>query len=334
MRKGLSLLLAALILTTGCGLLPREEEESAPVLAPPVQSEKAVYRVRRGDITEQITLRARFAPARSQDLFYRVDGRVKAVYVRAGQAVTAGQLLAELFTDEAETQLARARIQLARAELALETARYQLQFRSDPVTQADVKMKELDLQAARLDVAQGEQRLAESRIVASFDGQVLAVGARPGEAVAAFTPVVQVADPAELLILADVSETELERMAVGQTVRLDFAGVGVPEGVVLELPDRKARAASNSAEPMRVKVQPVQPVAEASMGLVGRVNVILQEKKGVLLLPKAAVRKFGDRTYVLTREPRREVDIVPGIEGEADWEIVRGLQEGDEVLGR
>lgn len=323
-----------LMLTAGCGLLPREVEEPVPVLQPPVKSEKAIYTVRRGDITEQIGLRARFAPVRTEALFYRADGRVKAVYVRAGDQVKEGQVLAELFTDEAQTQLARARIAHEKALLALESARYKHQFRMDPETETEVKSRELDVEAALLEVQQWEQRLAESRLVAPFAGQVMSVGARPGEAVAAFHPVITVADPSKLLVEADVSESELEKIAVGQKVQLDFPNIGPVSGTVVELPDLKARAASSSTEPLRIKVRPAEPVARGSMGLVGRVNVILQEKRDVLLLAKAGVRQFSGRTYVLTREPRREVDIVLGIEGETEWEIIRGLEEGDEILGR
>lgn len=334
MNRRIALSLLVLFLTTGCGLLPKEVEEPAPALEAPVKSEKTTYTVRRGAITEQVTLRARFAPVRSEELFYRSDGRVRAVYVRPGDSVQAGQLLAELFTDEASSQVARARIARERAQVALELARHQLQFRTDAATQTEVKLAELDLQVAELDVERWEQTLAESRLTAPFGGQVMAVGARPGEAVAAFTPVIRVADPAALLVEADVSETELQQVAVGQKVRLDFPGLSGAEGVVIELPDLKARAASSSTEPMRIKARPSSPVTRASMGQVGRVHVILQEKKDVLLLAKAAVRQFSGRSYVLTREPRREVDIVLGVAGETEYEVVRGLEEGDEILGR
>lgn len=328
------LLLTTLTLSSGCSLFPTEEE-ATPTLTPPVKTEKVTYTVHRGALTEQVSLRARLAPARTADLFSPADGRLKRVYVRPGQVVAEGQLLADLFTAEAEYQLEQARIQVEKARLAVETATYKRQFTASPEAQAEVKSRELDLQSAQLTLARWERAVADSRITAPFAGQVTAVNAKPGEVVAAYSPVVSLADPSELVIEADVSASDLERLAVGQSVRLEFSGMAEgASGTLVALPDAKVRAAGANNQPMRVRILPSQPVTVGAMGAVGRASIILQEKKGVLLLPKAGVRQFSGRTYVLTKEPRREVDVVLGLEGETDWEIVKGLAEGDQVLGR
>lgn len=327
------LLVTALTLTSGCSLLPTEAE-AVPVLTPPVKSEKATYKVRRGDLIEQVSLRARLAPARQVDLFQRTDGRLKAIYVRAGQMVEAGQLLAEFFTDEAAYQLEQARIQVEKGRLGVESARYKRQFTSNPEAETEVRLRELELRGAELTLARWEQAVAEARIMAPFAGQVMAIGAQPGESVAAFSPVIALADSSELVVEADVSSGELGQLAVGQKARLEFAGLeGGATGTLVELPDAKARAAGAN-QPLRVRIQPDRPVAAGALGVVGKANIILQEKRGVQLLPKSALRQFAGRTYVLTKEPRREVDVVLGLEGESDWEILKGLDEGDEVLGR
>ena len=58
-----ALVTTTLALLSGCSLLPKEED-ATPVLTAPVKAEKAAYTVHRGDLTEQVTLRARLAPAR------------------------------------------------------------------------------------------------------------------------------------------------------------------------------------------------------------------------------------------------------------------------------
>ncbi|HYF79789.1 MAG TPA: efflux RND transporter periplasmic adaptor subunit [Symbiobacteriaceae bacterium] len=331
--------LAALTLTTpGCGLLPKEEEEAAPALAaPPVKTEKAIYTVKKGSIEEKVSLRAIWAPVRGQDLFYKNGGRVKAVYVQSGDKVQQGQVLAELFADDAEFQLAKAEIALEKVKLAIADAKYKDQFNSSPAVDSELKRLELDLKSAQMDVDRYQKLLAETRLVAPFGGIISAVSMKVGENVAPYAVIARIEDPSDLWIEADVSESDLVKLAVGQKVRLEFTDAkDVTEGTLVELPDPLARAtaAGPAAAAKKIKVRPTKHSDQAKMSMVGKVHVILQQKNNVLLLDKNALRTFGGRSYVLTREPRREVDVKIGIEGETESEILSGLKEGEVVIGR
>lgn len=332
-------LLAALALTTaGCGLLPKEEEEPAPVLAaPPVKTEKATYTVKKGAIEEKVSLRAIWAPVDAQDLFYKNGGRVKAVYVKSGDKVEPGQLLAELFADDAEFQLAKAEVQLEKVKLALADAKYKDQFSSSPAVDSELKRLELDLKSAQMDVERYQRTISESRLVAPFAGIISAVSMKVGENVAAYAVIARIEDPSDLWIEADVSDSDLVKLAVGQKVRLEFVDArDVTEGTLVELPDPLARAtaAGPAAAAKKIKVRPTEPSQQAKMSMVGKVHVILQKKENVLLLDKNGIRNFGGRSFVLTKEPRREIDVKIGIEGETESEILSGVKEGDVVIGR
>lgn len=332
-HRMLALLLPALLLlSTGCSLFPREEEE-APVVVAPVKTEQVTDIVSKGRIEEKVTLQAQVASRASADLFYQAGGRLKAVYVKAGEQVTGGQVLAELFADDARYQLAQAKIRLQQAELALDSA----QHRSGDAHEREneIRRQELAVESARLEVDRSQAQVDSSRLTAPFSGQVMRVEAKPGDLIAAYTPLITVADPTDLWIEADVSSDQLIRLAVGQKARLEFTDpIGAGEGTIVELPDLRAAATVGGSQSRRVKVMPDKVADKARMGMVGKVSILLQAKDGVLLLPKSAIRQFGERTYVLTREPRREVDVVIGLRGETDVEIVRGLKEGDEVIGR
>ncbi|MDF2628325.1 MAG: transporter [Symbiobacteriaceae bacterium] len=331
-------LLAALTLTTaGCGLLPKEVEEEAPALAPPIKTEKATYTARKGAIEEKISLRAIWAPVYAEDLFYKNGGRVKAVYVKSGDKVTPGQIVAELFADDAEYQLAKAEIQLEKVKLAIADAQYKNQFNSSPSIDSELKRLELDLKSAQMDVDRYQRLLSETRLVAPFGGVISAVNLKVGETIAPYAVVARIEDPSDLWIEADVSDNDLVRLAVGQKVRLEFSDAkDVTEGTLVALPDPLAKAtqAGAAAAQKKIKVRPTKHSEQAKMSMVGKVHVILQKKDDVLLLDKSAIRTFGGRSYVTTKEPRRDVDIKIGIEGEQFSEILSGLKEGEVVIGR
>lgn len=322
-------LLAALVLSAGCSLLPKEEEEPAPAITPPTKSEKSTFIVKRGTIEDKVSLRAILAPIKQADLFYKAGGRLKAVYVTAGQKVEAGQVLAEVYADDATYQLAQAQIRLEKAQLALNEARL---FKG---AQSDVKRYELDVASAQLEVDRYTAQVADARLVAPFSGQIMSVDAKPGDAVQSYVPIIQIADPSALIIEADVSDNELVKLGVGMKAKLEFSDLPMAtEGTVVELPDPSARATAPANQPKRIKVQSDQLGDKAKMSMIGKVHVILQEKNDVLLLENSAIRHFSNRTYVLKKDPRVEQDIVLGIEGELVSEVAKGLKEGDIVIGR
>ncbi|MGE5673764.1 MAG: efflux RND transporter periplasmic adaptor subunit [Mycobacterium leprae] len=329
-----ALLMAAVSLTAGCSLLPKEVEEAPPKLEAPVQAEKPTYKVVRGNINDQVKLLARLASAHEADLAFKNNGRLKAVYVRGGDSVKQGQVLAETFSDDADYQAAQAEIDYQKALLNLEDAKQKAEYSSTDAVQRDVQRRQLDLDAAQLAKEKWEGAVQASRLVAPFDGYITAVNIKAGDSVTAYNPVISMADPRDLTVTATVDDSQLPKLGVGQRVQLDFteepnAGMGT----LVELPDPNA-APTVPPKPKQVKIKPDTITDKEKMGLVGNAIVILQEKKNVLLLDNAAIRKYTSRTYVLLQNPRREVDVQLGVEGATQTEIVKGLQEGDVVIGR
>ena len=64
--------------------------------------------------------------------------------------------------------------------------------------------------------------------------------------------------------------------------------------------------------------------------------IIIQEKEDALLLPPAAIREYGNRTFVLVKDGdyRREIDVKLGIQTDTKVEILEGLEEGQEIITR
>ncbi|HRU38401.1 MAG TPA: hypothetical protein P5511_00890, partial [Candidatus Goldiibacteriota bacterium] len=65
------------------------------------------------------------------------------------------------------------------------------------------------------------------------------------------------------------------------------------------------------------------------------VNIIQEERKNVLTLPAAAVRKGGDKNFVLVpgkdKKPERRA-VSAGLSDGENVEIISGLSEGDRAL--
>lgn len=324
------MLIAAL---SGCSLLSQEVDTVPPPIEPPQRSIKEIFTVRRGDIAERLALRAVVVPAREATLFFGQGGRLRTMRVAPGDTVKAGQLLAELEIGDLETDIALAEISVAKLEIRRQQARERAENGGGP-DRHDLAILELDLQAAELHRDLLHRRLEESRLYAPFSGDVTATLGKTGEVVQPFQGLVTLSDPTVTEIQAEVEDLVKGRLVPGQRAQLTFPSLGdrVMEATLVQVgaPD------SPQDRGQMVKLVPDEPQPDLAQGMVGRADVILQAKQDVLLLPHTAVRSYVGRTYALVLEEgsRREVDIAVGLVGDTETEILKGLLEGQQVIGR
>ena len=121
-----ALVLVALTLT-GCDFFS-ESETSAPALitAPPSYLDRPTVQVERGRIEQDIRLEGRVAAELETALAFDVPGLLQVIHVRRGEAVRAGDVVAELDTGARVEEIAAAQEELERAEQRLNTAEAEL----------------------------------------------------------------------------------------------------------------------------------------------------------------------------------------------------------------
>lgn len=129
-----SLLLLTLALA-GCALLPTgrsaqvSSEEATPTPIPtPAVPLKPTYTVRVGEIVKELIFSGRVAPVVEEELFFRANGRVRAIYAKRGDFVEQGFIIADLEIDDLEREVESARLNLERAQSRLEAAESSLEF--------------------------------------------------------------------------------------------------------------------------------------------------------------------------------------------------------------
>ena len=120
---------------TGCALLPagRSAQISANEPTPtPIPTSvvpvKPTYSVKVGEILRERTFSGRVAPVVEEALFFRTGGRIRNVYAKRNELVTAGQIIADLEIDDLERELTSTQLNLERAQSRLYTAERNLEF--------------------------------------------------------------------------------------------------------------------------------------------------------------------------------------------------------------
>ena len=278
------------------------------------------------------------------------SGVVTHLYVRVGDSVTKGAVLADVDSREldARREAAAAAVRLAKANL--DYAQADLRRKQELFTSGVIPRAELDLaqqayavaeqqsKQAQANLADAVTQLGYTKIIAPISGTVESVTTQEGETVAssfAAPTFVTLLDLSRLEVWAYVDETDIGRIRVGQkaTFTVDTYGdYQFPGEVTAIYPQAQIR--SNVVDYVAVIrfQRPRDRILRPEMTTT--VMIAQQQRRNVLSLPISAVHREGGRQYVTVRNgPSTERRwITTGLREDSNWEITDGVREGEEVL--
>lgn len=268
-------------------------------------------------------------------------GSVQAALAQAQAAVTAAQaefervqqLVAQQFLSASRLDDARRSRDVAAAQL--EAARSQVQAVSD--TGTDVVQAQAQLQLADAGIAAAQARLAQTRLRAPADAQVLLRQVEPGQIVQPGKALLTLALQGPTRLSAQVDERFLDQLALEQ-----------PAAVLADAyPGRRFAARVLSIAPA---VDPQRGAIEVKFALVGDAPAFLREdmtlsievetgrRPRALVVPVAALIVGADPTRATLRVVQdgriEQRDVRLGLRTLGAAEVRAGLSEGDEVVLR
>ena len=207
-------------------------------------------------------------PAERRIVSSMEGGVVRHVFVREGDAVQAGQLLAQL--DDGDD-----RIKLAQAEAALAQARREsaeAEFRNDPSAAGQAKIR-ADLHAAEVQLEQ--QRVAAADLHAPIAGVVVTpkIEEKTGVMVKPGDPFCEIVEQDRMAAEMSVPETDLALVRPGKDVALKLNAF--PTAAFFGTVDRiGAQTRSDAGEQyFLVRATFANPTGRARDGMVGRVRI-------------------------------------------------------------
>ena len=160
-----------------------------------------------------VSASANIVPLKKAELSFANVGRVKAVDVKVGDQVAAGQVLVELDTTllEAKVKEAEANVEVAQVQV-----NYLKRVGTDEV-HLESAQAEADRAQALLDSA-NTALATQSALIAPFDGTVAAVDISPAETVVPGRVIITLGDFSRLQVeTKDLSERDVPRVQAGQT---------------------------------------------------------------------------------------------------------------------
>ena len=235
---------------------------------------------------------------------------------------------------DADNRVEQATIAVELAKARLESKRQSLESSRTTIA-FDLKSLERAYERAKLDLDQLQANYDDARIIAPYDGKIVKTNGKPGDSVNAFNPVVSISSPAQLLVRSEVNESDMAKLAVGQKalIALDVFPGTILNATVRDLPSTIVTQQGVVADKStKLVVEWSRPGAD--IGMLARVQIIVQQRQDVLIVPTAAIRTVGKRRFVeyMDGAVKRSRNVEIGISTEQDTEIVSGVEEGLAIL--
>ncbi len=226
-------------------------------------------------------------------------------------------------------------------------ARSRLQAAKDTIYDIEVKKHEIDLaraevQRAKIALAESKERLDETEIFAPISGVLIEKLVEQGQIISSGisnvsggTTLANLADLSRLFIIADVDETDIGSIQIGQQVKITadaYPGRTFPGKVQRISPKGQVE---NSITIFKVKIE----IKGKGKGILkpmmtANVDIISKELKSVLYLPREAIRVEKSKKYaaILVNNEPREVPVTTGVRNPIHVQILSGLEAEQTVL--
>ncbi len=294
---------------------------------------------------------------RSAEVASKATGRLEYIGVEEGDEVKAGQIIARLESADMQAALDQARASLEKiraesTEAAINFARQKELLAAGFLTKAEFDIAEArfkslvaDIRSAVAAVKQAEISLENTTIKAPFDGTVLNKYADVGEIVAPFSSsassrgaVVVLADMSSLEVEADVAESHIRRIKLGQEceIVLDAYPEQRYRGYVKKIVPTADRSRATVMTRVGFSDRDERVLPEMS----ARVNFL--QERGADSLPSttsamvpnsAVITRDGNRYCFLVVEGKAEmVPVTTGRRLGEQTEITSGLAAGQKVI--
>ena len=354
-NAAICLLCAGLAGLAGCG--GQTQEESIVVYEP--ETEEIAYQfavAEIGDVTKVEKVKAVYSQMAEQEVSFPLSGKlIEKVYVREGDSVKKGDLLAELSGGDLDRQIETLEYRIERNQLLLDYSEtneaYEISaawvnylyrgWGSEESVKESVKaiqqnytyLREdysdaIELDQRELDSLVQEQR--ESKVYATMNGVVYHLKEQlEGKTSQMGETIMTIVDTDECLFETSVPELA-DYFHEGETVMMTLS-YGKAAGDYELMPAHMDKW----GEVQYFSVYDGSYETGIEVGTSGTIRLVTDSREQVLKVPLSAINSADGReyVYVLDQDGQRQVRWVEtGLHGDDAVEILSGLEEGEKVI--
>ncbi|MEV4247353.1 biotin/lipoyl-binding protein [Streptosporangium canum] len=305
----------------------------------------------RSTVVASVSASGAVESARARSLGFGSSGTVEKIYVKVGDKVSKGQILARLDDTSAQESLDAAAAALDSADDDTSTAASYAQY----VT-------------ARNTYRAARRTVAGTVIKAPFGGTVTAVNGTvggsstasgssgssastsqggsgsggsgaggsggSGAAASGSGGFIELADTGKLQLVGSFTESDITKLKVGQKASIRFDALTGVTGAGKVTQIQPTAATSNNVVQYPVTISFTEVPDEVRLDQTATVEVVVEQAENVLAVSSTVISTAGGRSTVTVLRDGRQVptQVEVGIKGDALTEIKSGLGEGDQIV--
>ncbi len=331
--------------------------------------------VRKGEIVQTVEATGEVTAGQLVKVGAQASGQIKKLYIEVGQEVKQGDMIAQIDSttqhNDLETkkaQLNTLRAQLRSRQVALEIAKKkynrEMALLAENATskelaetakdnlasaQAAVAETQSSIKQTQIAVNTAEVNLGYTTIVAPFSGTVVSVPVEEGQTVNAnqTTPTIaEIADLSKMKIKIQIAEGDITKVTAGMPVVY----------TILSEPDVKFNTTLNSIDPGLTTLSEGSydgssnsnnavyyygtllvdnDTGKLHIGMTTQNTIMVQEAKGVLIVPMVAIKNQKGKKMVSVLGPDNQVqerEIQTGLSDGLNVAVLKGLGDGEKVV--
>ena len=300
---------------------------------------------KRQTITPVLKLSGNLDPVWQADVAAKISARVEKIYVKVGDRVVAGQLLAKLDGGEHMAQangamgsIYNAQASLAQAETTL--ARYKKLYTNGAISKADLDNAQFarDMAAGKLNAAQGDYDYYSSRadgteVIAPEAGTVVKRYFQEGYYTTPANPLFNIADISSLIVKINIPEGQIGGVHLGATCKVEIPAMSEAQltGTITKL----AQVADLPERTFAAEVTVDNSDNKLKGGLFANVYLTSAPKNNILTIPQSAIVMREDQRTVFVVDEKGRLSrkvLETGYIGNGLVEVLGGLTEQDEIV--
>jgi len=282
------------------------------------------------EISNQLELAGLAEPDKEVVVASESAGKIVQISFKLGDFVNKGTVLAKV--DDTYKRLAFENAQLNYNKYKEDYERFQVLRKGDAVSEEQLRNMKIGSENAAIQLENTKKQLDDTKIVAPFSGVITSKNTELGAYVNAGTPIVGMADIAQLKIMLAVSESNVYQLHKGQEVSVS---TNVYPGVTYMGTISSISPQGSSAHTFPVEIV----IANSSKnplkaGTYVNARVDMGKSGKLLMIPRDAILSSikDPSVYIVKGETVELVKINTGLEYNSYLEVTSGISEGDLVV--
>ena len=213
------------------------------------------------------------------------------------------------------------------------------------VDMAKLKQAKAQVEQSQASLKQLEEQLSYTTIIAPMEGEILSRDVEIGDAVSSILVLGSTAmlvmtegDVNQVYVQGKVDEADIAHVYMGQPARIKVESFRdrIFNGKVTKIAPLGVEKDNVTTFEVRVSID--NPGGELKANMTANAEIMLDEHKGVLMVPENAVSYDAQKNAFVQvpdknqKDGTRKVAVVVGLSNGSQTEIMKGLKEGDQVV--